>query len=102
MVPTPPSLPPYPWFDVAVIALLVCVNGLFAMSELAIVSARRPRLKAMAKKGRRGGPRPPRRRHRPVRNVRAGDRLGAAAAAEGDGEEGAARRPDRARPRRRS
>jgi putative hemolysin len=45
---------PFPWFDVAVIALLIGVNGLFAMSELAIVSSRKPRLKAMAKRGRRG------------------------------------------------
>ncbi|MXQ13676.1 hemolysin family protein [Microvirga makkahensis] len=38
-----------------VIALaLVALNGVFALSELAIVSARRPRLKAMAEKGRTG------------------------------------------------
>jgi putative hemolysin len=52
----PPSAPlsPFPWFDVAVIALLIALNGVFAMSELAIVSAREARLKAMAKAGRRG------------------------------------------------
>jgi putative hemolysin len=38
-----------------VIALfLVALNGVFALSELAIVSARRPRLKAMAEQGRHG------------------------------------------------
>jgi len=54
MAPSPPSLPPFPWLDVVAILLLVGLNGLLAMSELAIVSARRPRLKAMAKRGRRG------------------------------------------------
>jgi putative hemolysin len=48
------ALPPYPWFDVLVLFLLICLNGAFAMAELAIVSSRKPRLKAMAKKGRRG------------------------------------------------
>jgi putative hemolysin len=33
---------------------LVALNGVFALSELAIVSARRPRLKAMAEQGRAG------------------------------------------------
>jgi putative hemolysin len=47
-------LSPFPWIDVAVILALVLVNGVFAMSELAIVSARRPRLQAMIKVGRRG------------------------------------------------
>jgi putative hemolysin len=42
-------LPPFPWIDVAVILALVVLNGVFAMSELAIVSARRPRLQAMIK-----------------------------------------------------
>jgi putative hemolysin len=45
---------PFPWIDVLIILFLVGLNGLFAMSELAIVSARRPRLKAMAKSGRAG------------------------------------------------
>jgi putative hemolysin len=45
---------PFPWLDALLILLLVGVNGLFAMSELAIVSSRRPKLKAMAKSGRRG------------------------------------------------
>jgi putative hemolysin len=42
---------PFPWFDTAIIAALVLLNGFFAMSELAIVSARKPRLKAMADGG---------------------------------------------------
>jgi magnesium and cobalt exporter, CNNM family len=46
--------PPFPWYDVVVLLLLIGLNGLFAMAELAIVSSRKPRLKAMAKKGRRG------------------------------------------------
>ena len=47
-------LMPFPWFDVAVIAFLIALNGVFAMSELAIVSAREARLKALAKAGRTG------------------------------------------------
>lgn len=39
----------FPWIDVAIIFALVLVNGIFAMSELAIVSARRARLEAMAR-----------------------------------------------------
>jgi putative hemolysin len=54
MAPASPHLAPFPWLDALLILLLVGVNGLFAMSELAIVSSRRPRLKAMAKSGRRG------------------------------------------------
>jgi putative hemolysin len=54
MAPLPPTLAPFPWLDVVLIAMLVGLNGLLAMSELAIVSSRRPRLKAMAKRGRRG------------------------------------------------
>jgi CBS domain containing-hemolysin-like protein len=52
----PPSAPldPFPWLDVAIIVLLVMLNGVFAMSELAIVSSRRPRLRALAKAGRKG------------------------------------------------
>jgi putative hemolysin len=45
---------PFPWLDVLIILFLVGLNGLFAMAELAIVSARRPRLKAMAKAKRTG------------------------------------------------
>jgi putative hemolysin len=47
----PTAVQPYPWIDVAIILALVMLNGVFAMSELAIVSARRPRLEAMARKG---------------------------------------------------
>ena len=49
-----PPLPPYPWIDVAIILALVALNGLFSMSELAIVSARKARLEAMARAGSRG------------------------------------------------
>jgi putative hemolysin len=54
MPPPPPPLSPFPWFDLAIILALVALNGVFAMSELAIVSARKPRLKAMARSGRKG------------------------------------------------
>ncbi len=46
-----PALSPFPWIDVAIIVALIALNGVFAMSELAIVSARKPRLEAMARKG---------------------------------------------------
>jgi len=46
--------PPFPWIDVLIILALVALNGVFAMSELAIVSARRARLEAMARTGKRG------------------------------------------------
>lgn len=42
---------PFPWIDVIVIVGLVLLNGLFAMSELAIVSARAARLKVLADRG---------------------------------------------------
>jgi putative hemolysin len=44
-------LAPFPWIDVAIIVGLIVLNGVFAMSELAIVSARKPRLEALARKG---------------------------------------------------
>ncbi|MEI9850427.1 MAG: hemolysin family protein [Sphingomonas sp.] len=47
-------IPPFPWIDVFIILALVALNGLFAMSELAIVSARKARLEAMARVGRKG------------------------------------------------
>ena len=54
-MPTPmTALPPFPWIDVAIILALVALNGVFAMSELAIVSARKARLEALAKGGKRG------------------------------------------------
>jgi putative hemolysin len=40
--------------DLAIVFALVLLNGYFALSELAIVSARRPRLRAMADAGERG------------------------------------------------
>jgi len=49
-----PPLEPFPWLDVVIILVLVALNGLFAMSELAIVSSRKPRLKAMARAGSKG------------------------------------------------
>ncbi|MDX3900703.1 MAG: hemolysin family protein [Sphingobium sp.] len=54
--PTAHALPPgpFPWVDLVIIIALVALNGLFAMSELAIVSARKPRLQAMEKAGKRG------------------------------------------------
>jgi putative hemolysin len=41
-------------FELAVVIVLVVLNGVFAFSELALVSARRPRLRAMAEAGRPG------------------------------------------------
>ncbi|MGH6706198.1 MAG: hemolysin family protein [Sphingomicrobium sp.] len=45
------TLLPFPWLDLVLILALVAVNGLLSMSELAIVSSREARLKAMAKTG---------------------------------------------------
>ena len=45
---------PFPWIDVAVIAGLVVFNGIFAMSELAIVSSRPARLRVAAERGQHG------------------------------------------------
>ncbi len=45
------ALLPFPWLDLLLILALVALNGLLSMSELAIVSAREARLKAMAKSG---------------------------------------------------
>lgn len=47
-------LHPFPWFDAATILMLIALNGVFAMSELAIISARTAKLKAMADDGSRG------------------------------------------------
>ncbi|MEO7655636.1 MAG: CNNM domain-containing protein, partial [Sphingomicrobium sp.] len=44
-------LSPIPWIDVFVIVGLIALNGVFAMSELAIVSSREARLRARAKAG---------------------------------------------------
>lgn len=46
-----------PLFEIAVLVALVLLNGFFAMSELAVVSARRPRLKMLADGGSRGAER---------------------------------------------
>lgn len=53
-MPHPVPLSPFPWFDLVIIIALVALNGLFAMSELAIVSARKARMEAMARAGHRG------------------------------------------------
>ena len=45
-------LPPFPWIDVVIILALVALNGVFAMSELAIVSARKARLEGKARTSR--------------------------------------------------
>jgi putative hemolysin len=45
---------PFPWSDVFILFALVALNGVFAMSEMAIVSARKPRLEALARKGSKG------------------------------------------------
>jgi magnesium and cobalt exporter, CNNM family len=42
------------FFEIVIILLLVLLNGFFAMSELAVVSSRKGRLKQMANEGRRG------------------------------------------------
>jgi putative hemolysin len=45
---------PFPWTDVLIIAGLILLNAVFAMSELAIVSARPGRLKLAADRGHNG------------------------------------------------
>ena len=42
---------PFPWYDLAILVGLILVNGVFSMSELAIVSARTSRLRLAADKG---------------------------------------------------
>lgn len=42
---------PFPWTDLLIIAGLIVLNGIFAMSELAIVSAQTARLTAKMQKG---------------------------------------------------
>ena len=48
-MPANAPLAPFPWIDVLIIVALWRSNGVFAMSELAVVSARKPPLKAMAR-----------------------------------------------------
>ena len=45
---------PFPWSDLVIIAGLIVLNGLFSMSELAIVSARPARLRKMSEDGSKG------------------------------------------------
>jgi putative hemolysin len=45
---------PFPWFDLVFIVALIALNGVLSMSELAIVSSREARLRAMAKSGSNG------------------------------------------------
>ncbi|RVQ67080.1 HlyC/CorC family transporter [Croceicoccus ponticola] len=45
---------PFPWTDVFIIAGLIVLNGLFSLSELAIVSSRSARLRRMADDGSKG------------------------------------------------
>jgi putative hemolysin len=47
-------LAPIPWLDVVLLLALIALNGVLAMSELAIVSSREARLRAMARSGSRG------------------------------------------------
>src|SRR5438132_12986810 len=47
-------LDPIPWLDVLLILALIGLNGVLSMSELAVVSSREARLKAIARSGSRG------------------------------------------------
>lgn len=42
---------PFPWFDLLILAGLILLNGVFSMSELAIVSARTGQLRLAAERG---------------------------------------------------
>src|SRR5919206_4794272 len=44
-------LAPIPWLDVILLLALILLTGVLAMSELAIVSSREARLKALARSG---------------------------------------------------
>src|SRR6059058_482724 len=44
-------LSPIPWLDLLLIVALIAINGILSMSELAIVSSREARLKALARSG---------------------------------------------------
>ena len=48
------TLLPFPWLDLVLILALIALNGVLAMSEMAIVSSREARLRAMAKNGSKG------------------------------------------------
>ena len=45
---------PFPWLDLLLILALIALNGVLSMSELAIVSSREARLKALVKAGSKG------------------------------------------------
>jgi len=45
---------PFPWLDLAILGALILLNGVFAMSELAIVSARPAQLRMAAERGSKG------------------------------------------------
>jgi putative hemolysin len=45
---------PFPWIDAAILLALIALNGVFAMSELAIVSARTAKLQGLADAGNKG------------------------------------------------
>lgn len=45
------ALLPFPWIDIVIILALIALNGVLAMAELAIVSSREARLKALARRG---------------------------------------------------
>ena len=47
-------LAPIPWLDILLLLALIALNGVLALSELAIVSSREARLRAMARSGSRG------------------------------------------------
>ena len=42
------------WLDIIIILLLILVNGFFALSEIAIVSAKKSKLEAESKNGKKG------------------------------------------------
>ncbi len=46
-----------PYLEIAIVLLLIVLNGFFALSELAIVSSRRGRLRQMERRGNRGATR---------------------------------------------
>ncbi|MBT2135191.1 hemolysin family protein [Croceibacterium sp. LX-88] len=45
---------PFPWSDLTILIALILINGVFSMSELAIVSARPARLRVAADRGSKG------------------------------------------------
>ena len=48
------TLLPFPWLKLVLVLALIGLNGVLAMSEMAIVSSREARLRAMAKNGSKG------------------------------------------------